>query len=70
MKIMVMTKNVRIDYFLLANAVNEEEVGKEILEEYSVCAKCGELHVAGNLNARKCKCGENVRFIVYRVKTE
>jgi superfamily II DNA/RNA helicase len=61
-------QNVRIDYFLLANAVNEEEVGKEILEEYSVCAKCGELHVAGNLNARKCKCGENVRFVVYRVK--
>lgn len=59
---------VKIDYFLLENAVNEEEVDKDILEEYSVCAKCGEIHVAGNLNAKKCKCGDVYRFIAYRVR--
>ena len=59
---------VKIDYFLLENAINEEEVDKEILEEYSVCAKCGEIHVAGNLNAKKCKCGDVHQFTVYRVK--
>ena len=61
---------VKIDYFLLENAVNEEEVDKEILEEYSVCAKCGEIHAAGNLNAKKCKCGDEHRFIAYRVMQE
>lgn len=61
---------VKIDYFLLENSVNEEEVDKEILEEYSVCAKCGEIHAAGNLNAKKCKCGDDYRFVVYRVKQD
>lgn len=61
---------VKIDYFLLENAVNEEEVDKEILEEYSVCTKCGEIHAAGNLNAKKCKCGDEHRFIAYRVMQE
>lgn len=61
---------VKLDYFLLENAVNEEEVDKDILEEYSVCAKCGEIHAAGNLNAKKCKCGDVHRFIAYRVKQE
>lgn len=61
---------VKIDYFLLENAVNEEEVDKDILEEYSVCAKCGEIHAAGNLNAKKCKCGDVHRFVIYRVKQE
>lgn len=58
---------VKIDYFLLENAVNEEEVDNEILEEYSACAKCGEIHAAGNRNAKKCKCGEEYRFVIYRV---
>ncbi len=57
---------VQIDYFLFENAVNEE-VDEETLEEYSVCAKCGEIHVVGNLNAKKCKCGDEHRFVVYRV---
>lgn len=61
---------VKIDYFLLENAVNEEEVDKEILEECSVCAKCGEIHAAGNLNAKKCKCGDEHRFVAYRVMQE
>lgn len=61
---------VKIDYFLLENAVNEEEVDKEILEEYSVCAKCGEIHAVGNLNAKKCKCEDYHRFVAYRVMQE
>lgn len=57
----------KIDYFLLENAVNEEEVDNKILEEYSICAKCGEIHAAENLNAKKCKCEDEYRFIVYRI---
>ncbi|WP_035765017.1 DEAD/DEAH box helicase [Butyrivibrio sp. NC2002] len=58
---------VRIDYFLLQNAINEEEVESDQIEPYSVCAKCGEIHMAQNLNAKKCKCGEEYRFTVYKV---
>lgn len=32
---------VSIDYFLMSNEFNEEEVDHDILEEYKVCAKCG-----------------------------
>lgn len=56
----------KIDFFLLENSVNEE-VEKDRINPYEVCAKCGEIHVAGNLNGKKCKCGEQYRFIVYKV---
>lgn len=59
---------VKIDYFLLENAINEEEVDKDILEEYGICAKCGEIYATDNLNAKKCECGDSYRFIAYRVK--
>jgi len=63
-------ESVRIDFFLLENAVNEDEVEKEMLQPYEVCAKCGEIHDAGNLNAKKCKCGEQYRFTVYKVRQD
>ena len=58
---------VKIDFFLLENSLNEEEVEEGSVEAYEVCAKCGEIHAADNLNAVKCKCGENYRFTTYRV---
>lgn len=58
---------VKIDFFLLENVVNEEEVEIDSIEPYAVCAKCGEIHAVGNLNAKKCKCGEEHRFTVYKV---
>ena len=58
---------VGLDYFLMENAVNEEEVDHSILEEYKVCSKCGAIHPAGNLNARKCNCGDGFQFAIYKV---
>lgn len=60
---------VKIDYFLLENSINEEEVESDIIEPYEICAKCGEIHAKGNLNAIKCKCGDEFRFVAYRVQT-
>lgn len=60
-------KSVKIDYFLLENSINEDEVDKEILEPYEVCAKCGEIHPKNDLNANKCKCDDSQRFIIYQV---
>lgn len=58
---------VKLDYFLLENAINEEEVDKEILVEYVVCAKCGCISAAQNQNARRCNCDDKFKKIIYRV---
>lgn len=58
---------VKIDFFLLENSINEDEVNKDTIEPYEVCAKCGEIHAKENLNAKKCKCGEQFGFVVYKV---
>jgi ATP-dependent helicase YprA (DUF1998 family) len=58
---------VQVDYFLLKNAVNEDEVENDSIEEYRICAKCGEIHAAENLNAKSCECGEDYHFIAYKV---
>ncbi len=58
---------VKLDYFLLENVINEEEVDKKGLEEDVVCAKCGCISVAQNLNARTCNCGDKFKKIIYRV---
>lgn len=61
---------VKIDYFLLENSVNEEEIEKERIEAYEVCAKCGEIHASGNLNAKKCMCDDRFKFLTYKVLQE
>lgn len=58
---------VSIDYFLMENSLNDEEVDPEIIEEYKVCVKCSAIHVAANLNARKCSCGQAYECSIYRV---
>ncbi len=58
---------VKIDFFLFENSINEDEVNKDTIVPYEVCAKCGEIHAKKNLNAKKCKCGEQYRFVVYKV---
>lgn len=58
---------INIDYFLMNNDLNDEEVDYNILEEYKVCTKCGVIHAAGNLNARRCKCGDSFQYSIYRV---
>ncbi len=58
---------VSLDYFLMKNAINEEEVDYSILEEYQVCAICGMIYATQNLNARKCTCEDRFLFTIYRV---
>lgn len=58
---------VKVDYFLLENSINEEEIEEDCLEPFELCVKCGEIHAFGNLNAEKCKCGDEYRKRIYRV---
>ena len=61
---------VKLDYFLLENSINEEEVQTDALEEYAVCSKCGCVYDAKNLNAKHCSCGSEFKVTIYRVKQE
>lgn len=64
---------VQIDYFLLEDAVIEDdeeieaEIEKDSIEAYEICAKCGEIHSVDDLNAKKCECGEDYHFVAYKV---
>ena len=60
-------KYVSLDYFLLENTVNEDEIDLAVLEEHKVCSKCGSIYPAANLNAVKCKCDDSYLCSVYRV---
>lgn len=57
-----------IDYLLLENAINEDEVESDILEECKLCSLCGCIYEASNLNAEKCDCPDSMKKIVYLVK--
>jgi len=60
-------ENINLDYFLIENSINEEEVSNDILEEYKLCSKCGALGSASNLNRKKCGCGEEYEFSIYKI---
>lgn len=60
-------EHVKIDYFLLENSINEDEVKMDCIEPYEICSICGEIHPKENLNAAKCNCGDENRFTIYRV---
>lgn len=57
---------VKLDYFLLDSSISED-VDPKTIEPYAVCSKCGCIHPAQNLNARKCNCGDAFTTIIYRV---
>ncbi len=60
-------ENVSLDYFLLENEIKEEAEQSDLIEKYVLCAKCGCIYSAENLNARKCNCDEEYKKTVYRV---
>lgn len=59
-------KFVKLDYFLLKNAKNDD-VDQKMIEEYTVCVKCGCVHPTNNLNARRCNCGDIYKTTIYKV---
>lgn len=61
---------VKLDYFLLENAINEDGMDGTSLEEYDLCSKCGVINQTKNLNAKKCSCGELFTVHIYKVINE
>jgi hypothetical protein len=58
----------RLDYFLLDNLINEEEVEKDTLKKCILCSKCGCITDKENLNAKICECGEKYHRFIYKVE--
>ncbi len=58
----------QVDYFLLENVVDEEEIENENLKPYTICAICGEIHAIENLNSKSCNCDDDSRFVAYKVE--
>lgn len=59
-------KLVQLDYFLLNDNV-DDEANKEMLEEYSICSKCGACKPVDVVNRQMCDCGQAFHFQAYRV---
>lgn len=63
-------ENIVIDYFLISDSLNFEEVEMELCEEkYTVCSKCARIYASENLNAVGCNCGEIYAVELIKVKT-
>ncbi len=63
-------ENTKVDYFLLKNnaKVNDKYITE--VEEEVVCSKCGVIYNSADLNARSCKCGEQYKVELLRVKND
>lgn len=66
-------ERAKVDYFMLEEMVNEDidsTIDETILEEYTLCNKCGSIHRTGNLNAKKCDCDSLCKFSVYKIRND
>lgn len=50
--------------------VNLDDIDMDMCEEYEVCTKCGKIHDIKELNFEECKCGEQYKEILLKVKND
>lgn len=62
--------SVKLDFFLLENVIDEEEIDSINLEEYSLCPKCGCISSKENLNAKDCECEGVNKITIYKVSNQ
>lgn len=63
-------ENIRLDYFLIKNAVNLDDIDMEMCTEYEICSKCGKIHNVSEVNFKKCNCGEEYKVRLLKVITD
>lgn len=62
-------ENIRLDYFLIKDAVNLDEIDLDMCTEYEICSKCGKIHNISELNFKNCDCGEEYKVKLLKVET-
>lgn len=63
------TFNANLDYYLLYNDNEIEDMDLTNCEKYTICSKCGQVYDSGNLNSKKCDCGKIFAINVLKVNT-
>lgn len=58
-----------VDYYMIPNSAETENIDKSNCEEYELCGKCGYLCSSEKINNNKCKCDEKYKITVYKVKS-
>lgn len=62
-------ENIGVDYYLLSDAIDEENINKDICEEHILCGNCGFVYNPANKNAKKCDCANEFKIKVFKVKS-
>lgn len=63
-------ENTKVDYFLLKDIAKvSQKYVNDVVEEI-VCSKCGNIYELKDLNAKKCKCGEQYEVSLLRINND
>lgn len=62
-------ENVNVDYYLLLDSIDVDNVNTNICEENILCGNCGYIYNAANKNASHCNCSDDYKIKVYKVNS-
>ena len=62
-------ENITVDYYLLSDSIDEENINLDICEKHILCGNCGFVYNTANKNAKKCDCLEDFKVVVYKIKS-
>ena len=62
-------ENVNVDYYLLTDSIEEDNVNTNICEEDMLCCNCGHIYNIANKNAEHCDCLDEYKIKVFKVKS-
>lgn len=62
-------ENVNVDYYLLTDSIEEDNVNTNICEEDILCGNCGFIYNVANKNAKHCDCPEEYKIKVFKVNS-
>lgn len=62
-------ENVNVDYYLLTDSIDVDNVNTNICEEDILCGNCGYIYNVANKNASHCDCSDDYKIRVYKVNS-
>lgn len=60
-------KVISVDFFLIKDLIDTDEVDMGRLQQYTVCSKCGKIRESNILNADTCDCGKEYEVELLKV---
>ena len=62
-------ESARMDYFLIKDSININDIDMDMCTEYVLCSKCGKIHDKSELNFEDCKCGDEYKVDLLKVES-